>query len=58
MDTGFGVLKIQAKNIKDSIVWTKNQAMEFTNGKMDGLTKETSKTISEMGLGNFTKAKI
>jgi hypothetical protein len=54
----FGVLKILVKNIKDSIAWIKSLVMVFMNGRMDGLTKEIFKMISEMGLDNFTKAKI
>jgi hypothetical protein len=54
----FGVLKTLIKNIKDSIAWIKSQVMVFMNGKMDGLTKEIFKMILEMGLDNFTKAKI
>jgi hypothetical protein len=45
MVTVFGASKIQAKNTKDNTVWIKNLVMEFMNGKMDGLTKETSKMI-------------
>ena len=30
----------QMKNIKDIIVWIKNQDMEFTNGIMDGFIRE------------------
>ena len=42
------------KSIKGITAWTKNQAMEYTSGKMDGSIKEISKTIIVTGMENFT----
>lgn len=46
-------MKIPVKCIKDTIVWTKNQDMEFISGKMVGFTKEISKMIYAMGLVSY-----
>jgi hypothetical protein len=54
MDMVYGDLdKNKIKFIKDIIVWTKNQDMEYINGEMDGYIKEILIMIIEMGLGNF-----
>jgi hypothetical protein len=56
---GYGLrnLKKIVKITKDITQMIKNRVMEYISGKMDGYTKEISKMITEMDLGNYMMEK-
>ena len=57
MDMEYGDMAESLKRvIKDTTVWIRSQAMECTNGIMDGFIRETLIMILEMDLGSFMTA--
>ncbi len=57
MECGIPNLATTVKFTKAITIWIKNQATVFTNGRMDGYTKATSRTTIEMGMESSSMAK-
>lgn len=53
MEYGVQIINNMLRVIKGIIQQTRSQAMEYTNGKMDGFIEETFRMIIETVMGNF-----